>query len=72
MAEALDAAQNDTTQTLPWVVARLGRISSLQDEHTLRLERIESDFCGLRRELPAVVADTMREVLKETRKPDRE
>lgn len=40
---ALEAAQNDTTQTLRWVVARLGRMSAVQDEHTLRLERIEGD-----------------------------
>ena len=39
---ALEAAQNDTTQTLRWVVAKLGRVSSVQDEHTLRLERVET------------------------------
>ena len=39
---ALETAQNDTTQTLRWVVAKLGRVSSVQDEHTLRLERVET------------------------------
>jgi DNA repair exonuclease SbcCD ATPase subunit len=38
---ALERAQGDTTQTLRWVVARLGRIQAVQDEHTLRLERLE-------------------------------
>jgi hypothetical protein len=38
---ALERSQGDTTQTLRWVVAKLGRIQAVQDEHTLRLERIE-------------------------------
>lgn len=63
--KALEAAQNDTTQTLRWVVAKLGGISALQDEHTLRLERIETDIRNLRRDLPAMMAETMREVLRE-------
>jgi hypothetical protein len=62
--KALEAAQNDTTQTLRWVVAKLGGISALQDEHTLRLERIETDIRNLRRDLPAMMAETMREVLR--------
>jgi len=65
--KALEAAQNDTTQTLRWVVAKLGGISALQDEHTLRLERIETDIRNLRRDLPAMMAQTMREVLREQR-----
>jgi septal ring factor EnvC (AmiA/AmiB activator) len=40
-ATALEAAQSDTNQTLRWVVAKLGRIQAVQDEHTLRLERVE-------------------------------
>lgn len=98
--DALETAQNDTTQTLRWVVAKLGRMSAVQEEHTLRLERLENDmsgvrrelkelrqevggfrgefgglrgevdglrgeFDGLRRELPLIVADAMREVLRE-------
>lgn len=69
---ALEAAQYDTTETLRWVVAKLGRVSAVQDEHGLRLERIEadvrevkSDLKGLRRDLPAMMAETMREVLRE-------
>jgi hypothetical protein len=39
---ALEGAQNDTTQTMRWAVAKLGRIQAVQDEHTLRLERLET------------------------------
>jgi septal ring factor EnvC (AmiA/AmiB activator) len=39
---ALEKAQADTTDTLKWVVARLGRIQAVQDEHTQRLERVET------------------------------
>ena len=70
--QALEAAQNDTTQTLRWVVARLGKVSAVQDEHTLRLERIEAEVSGFRREFnvfqsgqATMIADVMREVLKE-------
>jgi hypothetical protein len=63
--QALEAAQTNTTQTQRWVVAKLGGISALQDEHTLRLERIEADIRSLRRDLPSIVAETMREVLRE-------
>lgn len=62
---ALEAYQRDTTETLRWVVAKLGRISAVQEEHGLRLERIETDIRNLRRDFPGMIADTMREVLKE-------
>jgi uncharacterized coiled-coil DUF342 family protein len=86
---ALEVAQNDTTQTLRWVVSRLGRVAAVQDEHTLRLERIEGDVSelkadvrqlktdmrevkanleGLRDDLPGMIAETMREVLREANK----
>jgi predicted nucleic acid-binding Zn-ribbon protein len=38
----LERAQGQTTETLRWVVAKLGRIQAVQDEHTLRLERVET------------------------------
>lgn len=76
---ALERTQNDTTETLRWVVAKLGRMTAVQDEHTLRLERLETKFDGLdskvdgletefrafRSELPGLVRDVMREVLAE-------
>jgi hypothetical protein len=78
---ALEAAQNDTTQTLRWVVAKLGRVSAVQDEHTLRFERIESnmgrmesdlrrveaDLKGLRADLPAIIIEAVREGIKAAR-----
>jgi chromosome segregation ATPase len=39
---ALERAQGDTTESLRWVVAKLGRVQAVQDEHTLRLERVET------------------------------
>jgi chromosome segregation ATPase len=41
-SSALEQAHGDTTETLRWVVAKLGRIQAVQDEHTLRLERLET------------------------------
>jgi chromosome segregation ATPase len=43
----LEQAQAETTDTLRWVVAKLGRIQAVQDEHTLRLERLETKMDGL-------------------------
>lgn len=39
---ALERAQGETTETLRWVVTKLARVQAVQDEHTLRLERLES------------------------------
>lgn len=38
---ALERTQGDTTETLRWVVTKLARMQAVQDEHTLRLERVE-------------------------------
>jgi chromosome segregation ATPase len=73
-AAALERAQGETTQTLRWVVAKLGRIQAVQDEQTLRLERIETrldkvegrlegverKLDGLIEALPGIVADAVR------------
>lgn len=92
---ALEASQYDTAQTLRWVVAKLGGVAAMQDEHTLqleridrrlgtiesksdkmdvrfdnvdsRLDRIEADAKGLRADFPTMIAETMREVLREQR-----
>jgi prefoldin subunit 5 len=53
-ATALEAAQGDTTQTLRWVVAKLGRMQAVQDEHTLRLERLETKVDALDGRMSAV------------------
>jgi chromosome segregation ATPase len=41
-ASALERAQGDTTETLRWVVTKLGRIQAVHDKHTLRLARLET------------------------------
>ena len=68
---ALERAQNDTTDTLRWVVAKLDRISAVQEEHTLRLERIElrldridarlDGIDGQLAEIPRAIVETVRE-----------
>jgi chromosome segregation ATPase len=40
-ATAVEHAQGETTETLRWVVTKLARVQAVQDEHTLRLERLE-------------------------------
>ena len=76
---ALETAQKHTAETQEWMAGTLGRIAAVQDrhtkaleDHTQRLERLESDvrqiktdLKGLRTDLPGVVAETMREVLRE-------
>jgi chromosome segregation ATPase len=34
--------KGETTESLCWTVAKLGHIQAVQDEHTLRLERVET------------------------------
>jgi outer membrane murein-binding lipoprotein Lpp len=43
----LEHAQGETTETLRWVVTKLARMQAVQDEHTLRLERLETKVDGL-------------------------
>src|SRR5262245_34648084 len=51
---ALERAQGDTTESLRWVVAKLGRIQAVQDEHTLRLDRLETKMDGMAARLDGV------------------
>ena len=51
---ALEAAQGNTTQTLRWVVTKLARMQAVQDEHTLRLERVEMKVDALDGRMSAV------------------
>jgi chromosome segregation ATPase len=45
--------------------SRLDRIESRLDRHDSRFDRLEAELRGLRADLPQIVADTMREVLRE-------
>lgn len=68
---ALETAQKETAKTQTWMAATLGHIAAVQDEHTQRLDRIESDLrtvksdlkC-LRADLPAMLAEAVREGLQ--------
>ena len=51
---ALEAAQGSTTETLRWVVTKLARMQAVQDEHTLRLERLETKMDTLDGRMTAV------------------
>lgn len=69
---ALEKAQKETAETQTWMASTLGRIAAVQDDHTQRLDKLETDVSGLRREFnefrcefPSIVAETMREVMKE-------
>ncbi len=61
---ALEVAQSDTVKSQRWMAATLGRIAAVQDEHTKDLTAIKADLSSLRRDLPSIVADALREVLK--------
>ena len=79
--QALETAQKQTAETQEWMAATLGRIAAVQDghiktlkDHTQRLDRIEidvrevkTDIKSLRNDLPGIIAETMREVLREQR-----
>jgi peptidoglycan hydrolase CwlO-like protein len=57
---ALERAQGETTETLRWVVTKLARVQAVQDEHTLRLERLESKMDALQSKtdaLPRAIAE---------------
>jgi hypothetical protein len=69
---ALEAAQKETAETQTWMAATLGRIAAVQDtqgrtleDHTQRLDRIEADLKGLRGDLPTMLAEAVREGLKD-------
>jgi ABC-type transporter Mla subunit MlaD len=47
--------------------SRLNRVEKVLDDHTSRLNRVEKKLDDHVRTFPAIVADTMREVLKEQR-----
>jgi seryl-tRNA synthetase len=54
---ALEAVHYDTNQTQRWVVAKLGEMSAVQEQHSLRLERVEGDVQELKADVREVKAD---------------
>lgn len=68
---ALEAAQNENTKTLNWVVGTLGRLAAdvsavKEDVKSLKTEvtDLRSEFNEFRRDFPAIVGEVMREVLR--------
>jgi hypothetical protein len=68
---ALEAAQKETTQTQQWMAATLGRIAFVQDQHTAKtgelladVRELQADLKGQRADLPALLAEAVREGLK--------
>ncbi len=57
----LQRAQNENTVTLKWLAGTLAQVKALADDHTERLDRIEHDVKGLRRDMPGIVADALRD-----------
>ena len=65
---ALAQAQNENTVTLKWMAGTLAQVKALADDHTERLQRIdgrldriEHDVKGLRRDMPGIVAGALRD-----------
>lgn len=65
---ALEAAQRETAKTQTWMASTLGRIASVQDQHTVAITALQADVGelkadvkGLRTDVNGLQAD-MREV----------
>ena len=54
---ALEYAQNENTQSLKWLISKIARIQAVQDEHTLRLDRLETKVDAL----PRILAEMLDE-----------
>jgi hypothetical protein len=68
---ALEEAQRETAKTQTWMAATLGRIASVQDQHTkdigelkADMREVKADLKGLRADLPTMLAAAVREGLK--------
>ena len=48
--------------------ARFDRIETRQSGHDARFDRLEAELRSLRRDLPGIIAETLREVLREERR----
>ena len=77
-ASWLERVSVNNTETMTWLAGTLGGMKAVQDAHTVRLDRIETDVrelkagvrglkadvAGLRKDMPGIVADAMREVMR--------
>jgi seryl-tRNA synthetase len=58
---ALEAAQRETAKTQTWMASTLGRIASVQDQHTVAIAELTSDVGELKSDVGELKAG-MREV----------
>jgi multidrug resistance efflux pump len=58
---ALERASVNNTETLKWMAGTLGSMKAVQDDHTQRLDRLETDVSILKSDVATLKAD-MREV----------
>jgi chromosome segregation ATPase len=68
---SLEVAARHNAKQIEWMATTLGRMSATQDQHTKEMAELRADvtaikvdLSSLRRDLPSIVADAMREVLK--------
>lgn len=75
---ALETAQRETAKTQTWMASTLGRIASVQDQHSVaiaelqadmrevkaELREVKADLKGLRTDLPTMLSEAVREGLK--------
>ncbi len=61
----MKAVQDMHTKRLDGIDGVLDGLKAVQENHTSRLGRMEADIKGLRADMPSIVADAMREVLRE-------
>jgi predicted nucleic acid-binding Zn-ribbon protein len=59
----LERTQSDTTETLRWVVTKLARMQAVQDEQTLRLERLEEKVDALPRAIAELIAASEQRIM---------
>jgi hypothetical protein len=66
--EALEKAQTTNTGTLKWISGTLGQVAGdvagLREESAKRFDKVDAEIAGLRRDLPGIVADAVREGMK--------
>jgi hypothetical protein len=71
-ATAVEQTQNDNTQSLRLIVATVAQMKAVQDDHGRQLGDHEvgglrTEVNAVRRDLPTIVADVVRVVLREKR-----
>lgn len=53
----LEGAQRENAETLKWAAGTLGKVSSVQDTHTVRLNKIDGDLTELKTDVAGLKTD---------------